>query len=138
MDTIEQTSPNLKSLEPPLLLKNEAGHFVRGIAGDVFQKEWAGRGAAFGDIDNNGDVDIVVSNVNQKAYVLRNDGGNRRNWLGIQTIGKKSNRDGIGCRVKVVSASGLAQYFTVNTAVGYLSSSDKRLIAALGGASTAN
>jgi len=88
-------------------------NFVRVLPGAVFQKEWAGRGAAFGDIDNNGDVDIVVSNVNQKAYVLRNDGGNRRNWLGIQTIGKKSNRDGIGCRVKVVSASGLAQYFTV-------------------------
>jgi len=68
--------------------------------------------------------------VGQRAYVLRNDGGNRRNWLGKQTIGTKSNRNGIGCRVKVVSASGLAQYFTVNTAAGYLSAGDKRLIAA--------
>ena len=105
---------------------------MRVTPGEVFQREWAGRGAAFGDIDNDGDTDIVVSNVGQKAYVLRNDGGNRKNWIGIETIGTKSNRDGIGSRVKVVSASGLIQYFTINTAVGYLSASDKRLIVGLG------
>ena len=132
MDTIEKTSPNLKYREPPLLLRNESGHFVRVIAGEVFRQDWAGRGAAFGDIDNDGDIDIAVSNVGQKAYVLRNDGGNRKNWIGIQTVGTKSNRDGIGARIKVVSGSGLTQYFTVNTAVGYLSASDKRVIAGLG------
>jgi enediyne biosynthesis protein E4 len=131
MDTIEQTSPNLRYLQPLLLLRNESTRFVRVTAGDVFQSDWAGRGAAFGDLDNDGDIDVVVSNVGQKAVVLRNDGGNRRNWLAIQTNGSTSNRDGIGCRVKVVSASGLSQYFTVNTAVGYLSASDKRLIVGL-------
>jgi hypothetical protein len=137
MDTIERTSPNLRCLQPPLLLRNESGRFVRVAPGAVFHSEWAGRGAAFGDIENDGDVDVVVSNLGQKASVLRNDGGNRRNWIGIQTVGSKSNRDGIGCRVKVVSGSGLTQYFTVNTAVGYLSASDKRLLVGLGGDSSA-
>jgi hypothetical protein len=52
-------------------------------------------------------------------------------------VGRKSNRDGIGCRVKVVSPSGLTQYFTVNTAAGYLSANDKRLLVGLGGDSSA-
>src|SRR5437763_856349 len=132
MDTIEKTSPNLRYLEPPLLLRNQSGHFTRVLAGEAFQRDWAGRGAAFGDLDNDGDIDIVVSNVGQKAYVLRNDGGNAKNWIGIETVGTKSNRDGIGARVKVVSASGTTQYYTVNTAAGYLSASDKRVIAGLG------
>ena len=137
MDTIEKTSPNLRYLQPPLLLRNESGHFVRVAPGEAFQVPWAGRGAAFGDIDNDGDIDVVASNAGQKAYVLRNDGGNRGNWIRIETVGKKSNRDGIGSRVKVVGASGLTQYFTVNTAVGYLSASDKRVLAGLGADSTA-
>jgi hypothetical protein len=132
MDTIEKTSPNLRYQQPPLLLRNVSGHFLRVVPGEAFRKDWTGRGAAFGDIDNDGDVDIVVSNLGQNAYLLRNDGGNRNNWIGIQPVGTKSNRDGIGARIKVVSASGQTQYFTVNTAVGYLSASDKRVIAGLG------
>lgn len=132
MDTIAQTSPNLTYLQPPLLLRNESARFVRVAPGAVFQKDRAGRGAAFGDLDNDGDVDAVVSNVGQKAVVLRNDGGDRSHWLAIRTVGTKSNRDGIGSRIKVVSLSGSTQHFTVNTAVGYLSASDKRVLVGLG------
>jgi hypothetical protein len=132
MDTIEKTAPNLTYMQPPLLLKNEKARFVRVNAGDVFEQAWAGRGAAFGDLDNDGDVDVILSNVGQHAVVLRNEGGNRNNWLQIRTVGSKSNRDGIGCRVKVVSTSGASQYFTVSPAVGYLSASDQRLTVGLG------
>ena len=132
MDNIEVTSPNLKYLQPPLLLGNVRGHFTGLEAGPALKAPWAGRGAAFGDIDNDGALDIVVTNIGQKAYMLHNEGGNRNSWIGVRARGRKSNRDGIGARVKVVSASGLTQYYTINTAAGYLSASDKRLIVGLG------
>jgi enediyne biosynthesis protein E4 len=132
MDTIEKTAPNLRYLQPPLLLRNESGRFVKVAPGQIFRTEWAGRGAAFGDLDNDGDTDIVVANVGQKAYVLRNDGGNGHHWLAIRTVGRRSNRDGIGCRVKLVTQSGTTQFFEINTAGSYFSASDKRLLVGMG------
>lgn len=133
MDTIEATSPNLKYKQPPLLLRNVKGRFVPVDGGPAFQSAWAGRAAAFGDIDNDGDVDIVVGNVGEKAYILRNDGGSRNGWIALRAAGTRSNRDGIGCRVKVVGSSGLTQRYDINTAAGYQSASDKRLVIGLGG-----
>src|SRR5207247_7496585 len=66
MDTISNTSPTLRYEQPPLLLRNESGHFVRPSAGRAAEKDWAGRGAAFGALDNDGDVDVVVGAVGQR------------------------------------------------------------------------
>ena len=85
-----------------------------------------GRGAAFADIDNDGDLDAFVVNNNQRPFLLRNDGGNRNHWIAIKAIGRTSNRDGIGARVKVISGD-LIQVEQVRSGSGYLSQNDLRL-----------
>jgi hypothetical protein len=132
LDNINMTAGNLKYEQPPLLLHNERGKFVRAGSGDVFRKPLASRGSAFGDIDNDGDIDIVVANLGQNVSVLRNNIGSQNHWLGLQLQGKRSNRDGIGARVEVTSASGLKQFYTVSTSSSYLSASDRRIISGLG------
>ncbi|MEJ2007273.1 MAG: CRTAC1 family protein [Acidobacteriota bacterium] len=99
--------------------------------GDALMVPRVSRGAAFGDIDNDGDIDVVVENLDGKPTVLRNDGGNRNNWITIKTVGKGMNRDAIGARVKVVSAD-LVQWDEVRTGGSYLSSNDLRLHYGLG------
>lgn len=129
LDTIQLTHPHLRYLQAPLLLHNVGNKFVDVSPGSgaVFQEKWAARGLAIGDIDNDGDVDAVITTNNGPVYVLRNDGGNRKNWLTLRLIGKKSNRDGIGAEVKLVLPSGLTQYATVTTGGSYLSASDGRV-----------
>jgi FMN-dependent oxidoreductase (nitrilotriacetate monooxygenase family) len=105
---------------------------VSPVSGDVFQQVWASRGASFGDLDNDGDIDVVVSNCNGPAYVIRNEGGNRNHWIGLELQGKKSNRDGLGARVKLVLASGKAQYNLATTTASYLSAIDRRVLFGLG------
>jgi len=132
LDTIELTSDHIKYAQPPLLLRGRAGRFTNlgGAAGSDLRRTWAGRGAAFGDIDNDGDADVVVSNCGQRPYVLRNDTGGRH-WLGLDLVGAPSNRDGLGARVSSLTASGLTQHHTVSTASSYQSASDKRLLIGL-------
>ncbi|MDX6574709.1 MAG: enediyne biosynthesis protein [Blastocatellia bacterium] len=94
--------------------------------GVPFTEKRTGRGAAFGDLDNDGDVDVVINNLDGETQVLQNDGGNTNNSILIKTIGVKSNRDGIGARVKIVSGD-LTQVDEVHSGGSYLSQSDLRL-----------
>jgi hypothetical protein len=89
-------------------------------------RERAARGVAFGDIDNDGDVDMAINDLDGAAELFRNDGGNANNSILIKTIGVKSNRDGIGAKVKVV-AGDLTQIDEVRSGGSYISQSDLRL-----------
>src|ERR671917_2409531 len=94
--------------------------------GAPFAEKRAARGAAFGDLDNDGDVDVVINNLGDSAQLLRNDGGNAGNSVLVKTVGVKSNRDGVGARVRVVSGD-LVQKDEVRSGDSYVSQSDLRL-----------
>ena len=117
-----------------LLYHNERnGTFseVAAQAGETLLVPRVSRGAAFGDIDNDGDIDVVINNLDGKPLVLRNDGGNRNNWITIKAVGKGRNRDALGARVKVTSGD-LVEWNEVRSGGSYLSSSDLRLHFGLG------
>lgn len=135
MDNIERTQPTLRYSEKPVLLRNAGGKFtdVSPRAGEPFQVPLIGRGAAFGDLDSDGAVDIALSVLDGAARVFRNNAApNGNHWLSIQTIGTKSNRDGIGAAITVTTPSGRIQTGFVSTAGSYLSSHDKRVHFGLG------
>jgi hypothetical protein len=134
LDTIQLIFPHLRYLQPPLLLHNEGKRFtdVSALSGAVFRQKWAARGLAVGDLDNDGRLDVVITTNNGPAYVLRNQSAEPNHWVSFKLTGRKSNRDGIGGEVKLVSGSGAAQYATVTTAGSYLSASDRRVHFGLG------
>jgi hypothetical protein len=100
-------------------------------AGEAFARKAVHRGAAFGDVDNDGRVDVVVTALDGALELWRNVSPTPAHWLSVKSVGTKSNRDGMGAKIKLVTASG-AQYDHVNTAVGYGSASDRRVHFGLG------
>ena len=129
MDNVEQIDPSMHYLEPPLLALNKHGRFERAGSGIAAV---AGRGMAFGDLNNDGWVDAVMTVLGSHPVVFRNGGG-RLHWLTISLHGTRSNRDGFGSRIRV---NGQAQYVT--SAGSYLSSNDKRVHFGLGAATRAD
>ncbi len=134
MDNIEFTRPSTRYLEPMLLLRNAQGKFVDASKGrgDAFEIARASRGVAFGDLDNDGWLDVAVNVLNGPAVILRNEGGNGNHWLLVNTAGTTSNRDGIGSKIRIVSESGVEQHGLVTSAGSYQSANDKRVHFGLG------
>ena len=104
---------------------------VSARAGAAIQSENLGRGCAFGDFDNDGDVDVIVNNLDGPPSLLRNDGGNRNNWIMMKCVGTRSNRSAIGTRVKVTSGKH-SQIDEVMSGSSYYSQNDLRLHFGLG------
>ena len=106
-------------------------------SGPAIRAENLGRGCAFGDFDNDGDIDVIVNNLDGPPSLLRNDGGNKNNWIMIKCMGTRSNRSAIGTRVKVTT-SGHSQIDEVMSGSSYYSQNDFRLHFGLGRATKAD
>jgi hypothetical protein len=125
MDNVEQIDASMHYLEKPLLALNRHGHFERADSGTA--KLAAGRGAAFGDLNNDGWMDAVMGVLNDSPQVFLNHHPNNSHWLGLRLRGVVSNRDGMGA---IVTANRQSQY--AQTSGSYQSANDKRVHFGLG------
>ncbi len=109
------------------------GHFkdVSGELGTGISERYSSRGAAFGDYDNDGDMDALILNLNDVPSLLRNDGGNRLNWIKVKLVGTRCNRTAIGARVRIITGKHV-QMDEVHSGASVMSQSDLRLHFGLG------
>ncbi len=133
MDNIDLVSPQLHYREAVLLARNDRGKFVdiSGVSSAIFHEGWVGRGLAIGDIDNDGRMDAVVTTNGGEVHMLHNETATSNHWIALRLVGHKSNRDGVGAVIKLVTSDG-SQWVTVTTSGSYLSASDPRAHFGLG------
>jgi enediyne biosynthesis protein E4 len=134
LDNIERYHADTKYAEAKLMFRNTGHGLFENVSdkmGPDFVLPRVSRGAAVGDFDNDGDLDILISNNGQAPQLLCNDGGNANHWLEILLIGTKSNRDGVGARVKL-TAGDLVLYDQRKGGMSYQSAQDPRLHFGLG------
>jgi enediyne biosynthesis protein E4 len=134
-DDISTVQPAIKYAQPPHLFRNLGNRkFEEATArvGASLRQPIVGRGAAFGDIDNDGDLDLLLTENNGPARLLRNDGGNASRWLRVRLVGATSNRSAIGATVTMKSGVGPSQMRVVKTGSSYLSQSELPVTFGLG------
>jgi hypothetical protein len=137
---LEKTFPKYPARDPRLVFRNRGdGTFVElgDETGPGISARHQSRGCAFGDFDNDGDLDVLIVNQNEPPSLLRNDAPSRNHWIKLRLEGVKSNRSAIGARV-IVRYGGKMQVQEVLSQASYLSSNDPRLHFGLGAASTAD
>jgi hypothetical protein len=137
---VEKKYPEFPHRTPRVIFRNLGGgkfEELIGEGGPGIEEAHASRGVAFGDFDNDGDIDILIMNQNEPPSLLRNDVSGNHHWLKVKLVGTKSNRSAIGATV-IASYGGKRQAQAVMAQSSYLSVSDRRLHFGLGGADVAD